>query len=49
MMLNFVNENTRKKFIITDNLEKVCQELGWDKKEVDECGGITQFMHRHEK
>jgi len=48
-MLSFVNENTRAKFVITDDLQKVCQELGWDKAEVEECGGVTEFMHKHEK
>lgn len=49
VMLSFVNENTRAKFVITDDLQKVCQELGWDKAEVEECGGVTEFMHKHEK
>jgi hypothetical protein len=49
MLLSFVNEQTQKKFIITDNLDIVCQELGWDKAEVEECGGVTEFMHKHEK
>lgn len=48
-LLSFVNENTRKKFLITNNLQEVCEELGWDQAEVEECGGITDFMHRHEK
>jgi hypothetical protein len=49
MLLSFVNEQTQKKFVITDNLDIVCQELGWDKAEVEECGGVTEFMHKHEK
>jgi hypothetical protein len=49
MLLSFVNEQTQKKFVITDNLDIVCQELGWDKEEVEECGGVTEFMHKHEK
>ena len=47
-LLSFVNENTKKKFLITNDLEKVCAELGWDKAAVDECGGVTEFMHQHE-
>lgn len=48
-MLGFVNEKTQKKFLITNDLDKVCAELGWIKSEVEECGGITEFMHKHEK
>ena len=48
-LLSFVNTNTQKKFVITDDLSVVCNELGWDKSEVEECGGVTQFMHKHEK
>ena len=48
-MLGFVNERTQKKFLITNDLSHVCRELGWDQTEVEECGGITEFMHKHEK
>lgn len=48
-LLSFVNENTKKKFVITDDLDVVCSELGWDKAEVEACGGVTDFMHKHEK
>jgi len=48
-LLSFVNERTQKKILITNNLDKVCTELGWDKSEVEECGGVTDFMHKHEK
>lgn len=48
-MLSFVNEKTQKKFLITNNLDQVCQELGWNKEEVEDCGGVTEFMHKHEK
>mmetsp|Transcript_4374 Transcript_4374/g.8521 ORF Transcript_4374/g.8521 Transcript_4374/m.8521 type:complete len:374 (+) Transcript_4374:231-1352(+) len=49
MLLSFVNENTQKKFVITDDLDIVCKELGWDKADVEACGGVTEFMHKHEK
>jgi hypothetical protein len=48
-MLSFVNEKTQKKFLITNSLDKVCAELGWSKQEVEDCGGVTDFMHKHEK
>jgi len=48
-MLSFVNEKTQKKFLITNDLDKVCTELGWNKREVEECGGVTDFMNKHEK
>jgi len=49
MLLSFVNANTRKKFIITDDLSLVCKELGWSKQEVEACGGVTNFMTKHTK
>lgn len=48
-LLSFVNEKTQSKFLITNSLEKVCEELGWDQREVEGCGGVTEFMHKHEK
>jgi hypothetical protein len=48
-LLSFVNEKTQKKFLITNKLELVCEELGWNKQEVEDCGGVTEFMHKHEK
>jgi hypothetical protein len=48
-MLSFVNERTQKKFLITNDLAAVCNELGWDQSEIDSCGGISEFMHKHEK
>lgn len=48
-LLSFVNEKTQKKFVITNSLDKVCEELGWSKAEVEECGGIAQFMEKHEE
>lgn len=48
-LLSFVNEKTQSKFLITNQMEKVCEELGWDQREVDECGGVTEYMHKHEK
>lgn len=48
-LLSFVNEKTQSKFLITNSLEKVCDELGWDQRDVDDCGGVTEFMHKHEK
>eukprot|EP00979_Chaetoceros_neogracilis_P019386 scaffold12250_cov267-Chaetoceros_neogracile.AAC.4 len=49
VMLSFVNSKTRNKFIITDDLDLVCKELGWNKEKVEACGGVTAFMHQHEK
>jgi hypothetical protein len=48
-MLSFVNENTRKKFIITDDLFVVCKELGWNLKEIEHCGSINSYMKKHLK
>jgi len=49
MLLSFVNEKTQRKFVITDDLDVVCNELGWKKAEVEKCGGVTAFMHQHQK
>lgn len=49
VLLGFVNQKTREKFVITDDLSVVCQELGWDKTEVEECGDIMQFMQKYQK
>ncbi|CAB9520643.1 expressed unknown protein [Seminavis robusta] len=48
-LLSFVNEKTQSKFLITNSLDKVCEELGWEKRDVDDCGGIKEFMEKHEK
>jgi hypothetical protein len=47
-LLSFVNEKTQKKFVLSSNLKDVCDELGWNQTEVEECGGVTEFMHKHE-
>merc|ERR1719491_626854 len=46
-MLSFVNEHTRKKFVITDDLCLVCKELGWNLKEIEEEGGVNGYMKKH--
>lgn len=46
-MLSFVNEHTRKKFIITDDLGLVCKELGWNWKEIQEVGSVNGYMKKH--
>ena len=47
-MLSFVNEHTREKFVITDDLDLVCRELGWDASEVGSCaGGVNGYMKKH--
>lgn len=46
-MLSFVNEHTRKKFIITDDLGLVCKELGWNWKEIQEVGSVNAYMKKH--
>lgn len=47
-LLNFVNETTQRKFVITSSLQVVCDELEWDIHEVEACGGVTEFMHKYE-
>lgn len=47
-LLSFVNERTQKKFIITDSLDKVCEELCWDKAAVEAAGGVSAFAELHD-
>jgi hypothetical protein len=42
-LLSFVNERTQKKFIITDSLDTVCMELGWDMAQVQAAGGLSSY------
>ena len=46
-MLSFVNVHTRKKIVITDDLVVVCKELGWNLKEIEEEGGVRNYMRKH--
>ena len=34
---------------MTNRLDKVCMELGWDKQHVEECGGVFEFMQQQEQ
>jgi hypothetical protein len=45
-LLSFVNEKTKKKFLITNSLEEVCKELGWNKDEVEEVRTKDGFTAR---
>ena len=47
VLLSFVNENTSSKFVITDDIDVVCKELGWPREEVDACGGVSGFKAKH--
>ena len=48
-MLSFINTKTRQKFVITGKQDTACEALGWKPDEVQEAGGMTEFMHSHEK
>lgn len=48
-LLSFVNENTKEKFVLTNKLDKVCEEMGWNEAEVEACGGVNEYMRKHEK
>ena len=47
-LLSFVNERTQKKFVITDSLDKVCDELGWDKASVEAAGGLEAYAAQND-
>lgn len=47
-LLSFVNERTQKKFVLTDSLDKVCDELGWDKASVEAAGGLEAFAAQND-
>ena len=49
VLLSFVNENTASKFVVTDDIDVVCKELGWSRDEVDTCGGVSGFVAKHTK
>ena len=36
-------------FVLTNKLDKVCDELGWNEAEVEACGGVNEYMRKHEK
>ncbi len=46
-MLTFVKVHTRKKFVVINNSNLVCRELGWDVSEIHKCGGANGCMNRH--
>jgi hypothetical protein len=48
-MLRFVNSKTLDKIVMTDDLEVVYKELGWDKEEVDASGGFDDFVRKNDK
>lgn len=48
-VLKFVNENTQQKFVFANTLSEVCDAMGWDEEEVESCGGVKEFMHKHEE
>mmetsp|Transcript_21926 Transcript_21926/g.45064 ORF Transcript_21926/g.45064 Transcript_21926/m.45064 type:complete len:364 (+) Transcript_21926:156-1247(+) len=48
-MLKFVNDTTQNKFVITNDLSEVCGAMGWDEEEIESCGGVKEFMHKHEE
>lgn len=48
-VLKFFNENTMSKVVISNSLPEVCEEMGWDLEEVESCGGVAEFMHKHEQ
>jgi len=48
-VLKLVNENTQSKFVISNDLPEVCEAMGWDLEEVEACGGVKEFMHKHEE
>jgi hypothetical protein len=47
-LLSFVNETTQKKFIITDSLDQVCEELAWNKADVEAAGGLEAYARQHD-
>ena len=48
MLLNFVNEDTKKKFVMTEDFAEVCETIGWYQPDVSDCGGIKEFVKKHQ-
>jgi len=49
LLLSFVNEETKNKFILTDDLNEVCEAIGWYKGDIESCGGLEQFVKKNQK
>lgn len=47
-LLTFVNRTTKSKIIITDDLDILCQELGWSKEEIECCGGTNEYLKKYQ-
>ncbi|GMI32954.1 hypothetical protein TeGR_g10209, partial [Tetraparma gracilis] len=45
-LLSFVNEKTRSKFVLTDDLSVVCAELGLSEAEVADAGGVQAYVKK---
>jgi len=42
-----LHSTTREKYVITDSLDVVCEELGWDREVVESAGGPSAFALQH--
>ena len=48
LLEGIVSKKTQDKFVITDSLDVVCEELGWGSKEaVEDAGGLEGFVFHH--
>jgi len=43
-LLGFVSEKTQSKFVITNSLETVCENLNWKVEMVESAGGLHEFV-----
>lgn len=43
-VMGFVNQRTRDKFVVTDDLGEVCRALGVEEGRVREMGGLREFV-----
>merc|ERR1712165_615352 len=48
-LLNFVNKNTGEKFVLCDDLDSVCTELGWYTPMVYQHGGLNLYLKKYKQ
>ena len=49
LLRKVLHPKMNEKYVITDSLDVVYQELGWDIRTIDEAGGLENFVLQHSK
>jgi len=48
-LFNFVTKSTVEKFVLTEDLDAVCSELGWYRPMVNQHGGLSLYLKKHKQ